>query len=73
MRISIGAGLALAILLAGQASAGVVLSDNFNGETPPPDQLNWTGDATFTVGTPPGSVDLIGEGGGFDFLPGNGG
>jgi hypothetical protein len=67
------AGLAAAALFAGHASASVFLSDNFNGEVPPPDQLNWTGDASFNVTSPPSSVDLIGVGGSFDFLPGNGG
>lgn len=67
------AGLAAAALFAGHASAGTVLFDNFNGETPPPDQLNWTGDASFNVGPLPSSVDLIGVGGSFDLLPGHGG
>ena len=64
---------AAALFAAPALAATLVLSDNFNGETPPPDQLNWKGDAVFTPTSPPGSVDLIGEGGGFDFFPGNGG
>jgi hypothetical protein len=67
------AGLAATALLAGHASAAVVLSDNFNGEVPPPDVLNWPGDSVFLSTGAPGSVDLIGAGGVFDFLPGNGG
>ena len=68
------AGLsAAAALIAGQASAAILLSDNFDAGSPHGDQLNWTGDATFSVTTAPGSVDLIGAGGSFDFLPGHGG
>jgi hypothetical protein len=52
------------------ASAAIVLQDNF-GSTGA-DQLNWAGDSVFTSTSPPGSVDLIGAGGGFDFFPGNG-
>jgi len=66
---------AAAAFLAGatisQASyAGIVLSDNFNASVP--DQLNWAGDSVFTSTSPPGSVDLIGQGGVFNFLPGHG-
>lgn len=53
------------------AAATVVLFDDFNSQTP--DQLNWTGDSMFLPTSPPGSVDLIGAGGSFDFFPGNGG
>lgn len=68
------AGLsAAAALAAGQASAAILLSDNFDAGSPHGDQLNWTGDATFNVTAAPGSVDLIGAGGSFDFLPGHGG
>lgn len=72
---------ALALLVAAtplfaptQASAGLILSDNFNSA---PLGLNWPGDAIFespsinqfgqSIGT-----DLIGIGGPFDLLPGNG-
>ena len=54
------------------AHAGVILFDNFDSQAP--DQLNWPGDNVFTSIPPPGnvtnlpSVDLIGFGGGFDFL-----
>lgn len=67
------AGFAVSALIAGNASAAQVLFDNFNGEVPPPDQLNWAGDSVFTPTSPPGTVDLIGQGGSFDLLPGNGG
>jgi hypothetical protein len=68
--------LAATAFLAGatisQASyAGVVFSDNFDAAGPG-DHLNWVGDSVFTSTSPPGSVDLIGIGGSFDFLPGNG-
>lgn len=52
------------------SSAAVVLQDNFG--TTGADQLNWAGDGVFTSTSPPGSVDLIGAGGGFDFFPGTG-
>ena len=35
--------------------------------------MNWGGDAVFDVTSPPSSVDLIGVGGGFDFIMGHGG
>jgi hypothetical protein len=54
-----------------QASyAATVLTDNFNASVP--DQLNWTGDGVFNSTSPPGSVDLIGQGGAFNFIPGHG-
>lgn len=58
-------------IFAAPTYAGVVLQENFNGETP--DELNWTGNSNFLPTSPPGTVDLIGVGGAFDFLPGNGG
>ena len=67
------AGVAAATLLGGHAFAGIALFDNFDNETPPPDQLNWGGDAVFDVTSPPSSVDLIGVGGIFDFITGHGG
>jgi hypothetical protein len=63
---TVAAGLALAPA----ASAAVLLADNFDSQVP--DELNWGGDATFFVSSDPGSVDLIGAGGAFDFYPGNG-
>lgn len=53
------------------ASSAVLLYDNFDGEGPG-DDLNWDGDSVFLPTSPPGSVDLIGVGGSFDFYPGNG-
>ena len=65
----LGVGLAIG----SAASAGVVLSDNFNADT---QMLNWTGDATFSsLPQPPAygqpSTDLIGTGF-YDLQPGNG-
>jgi hypothetical protein len=51
--------------------AAIVLQDNFNSSGPG-DTLNWGGDAVFKPTSPPGSVDLIGVGGSFDFFPGHG-
>ena len=67
--------IAAAAFLAGatvsQASyAATVLTDTFDASVP--DQLNWTGDGVFSSTSPPGSVDLIGVGGSFDFIPGHG-
>lgn len=68
MRLSLlAAGAALA-LFAGQASAAVVLSDDFNADA---QGLNSPGDATFLSTASPGSIDIIGTGF-FDLQPGNG-
>jgi hypothetical protein len=48
-----------AVVLAGPASATVVLNDNFDGETGAPTTLNYTGFANFNV---TGQVDLVGPG-----------
>jgi len=61
---------AATLAMAGSASAVVLLADNFDSQTP--DQLNWAGDTVFLPTSPPGTVDLIGVGGAFDFYPGNG-
>lgn len=66
-----GTMLAAGLLISSAASASVVLSDNFDNQVP--DQLNWAGDDVFLPTSPPGTVDLIGVGGAFDFYPGNGG
>lgn len=68
---SLIASLALgaALLWSQSALASVVLFDDFNADT---QTLNFTGDALFTSTSPPGSVDLIGAGGAFDFYPGHG-
>lgn len=63
--------LAAGLLMSSAASATVVLSDNFDNQVP--DQLNWAGDDVFLPTSPPGTVDLIGVGGAYDFYPGNGG
>ncbi len=64
------AALVAGLGLAASASASTVLSDNFDAAVP--DQLNWAGDSVFLPTSPPGTVDLIGAGGSFDFYPGNG-
>ncbi len=51
----------------GRSAAVTLLSDNFDGEAL---GLNYTGFANWTVSD--GTVDLIGDPGFFDFLPGNG-
>ena len=52
---------AVTLLAAGAAahgaSASVLLFEDFNSAT---QGLNWGGNANFNVGSPPGSVDLIG-------------
>jgi hypothetical protein len=67
---------AAAALLAGHASAGTVLFDNFDADTL---TLNWAGDSTFTsLGTvtvatgQKASTDLIGNPDYYDFQPGHG-
>lgn len=57
------------VAAAGAAQAGIIFSDNFNGENGGVAQLNYAGFANWTVDN--GTVDLIGNGS-FDFLPGNG-
>jgi len=63
---------AVALLTAGAAahgaSASVLLFEDFNSAT---QGLNWGGNANFNVGSPPGSVDLIGTGF-YDLYPGHG-
>lgn len=68
--LAAAATLAASLALAASANASTVLSDNFNASTP--DQLNWAGDSVFLPTSPPGTVDLIGAGGSFDFYPGHG-
>jgi hypothetical protein len=67
----LAAAAAASLALAPAAFAGIVLSDDFDSQAP--DDLNWGGDSVFFVSSDPGSVDLIGAGGAFDFYPGNGG
>ncbi|MFI4966277.1 MAG: PEPxxWA-CTERM sorting domain-containing protein [Caulobacterales bacterium] len=65
------AGLAAAALMAGHASAGISLFDNFDADAPP--VLNWPGDGSFLSTGAPGSVDLIGAPPPFyDIAPGHG-
>jgi hypothetical protein len=75
MRLAPASVLSLAfcalIATAQPAAATVIFSDNFNGENGGSEALNYTGFANWTVFLP-GSVDLIGNGGTFDFYPGNG-
>lgn len=59
--------VAIACLIPGTSPAALIFSDNFDAETL---GLNYTGFANWTVTN--GTVDLIGQGGGFDLLPGNG-
>jgi len=59
-----------ALAAAAQVQAVAVFSDNFDAENGGAEALNYTGFANWTVSN--GSVDLIGNGGRFDFLPGNG-
>ena len=52
------------------ATATVIFSDNFNAENGGAESLNYGGFANWGVSD--GTVDLIGNGGTFDFYPGNG-
>jgi hypothetical protein len=66
--------VALPLFTPSQATAGLILSDNFDTA---PLQLNWPGDSVFdSLGTnllgQTISTDLIGNPGFFNFLPGNG-
>jgi hypothetical protein len=71
MRKTIGVMVMLACFAVGRADASTIFSDNFNSENGGSgDVLNYTGFANFTITD--GTVDLIGHGGSFDFLPGNG-
>lgn len=58
---------AMTALFSATAGAAPVFSDNFDSY---PLVLNWTGGGGWTVSN--GTVDLIGNPGFFDFLPGNG-
>ncbi len=58
-------------ILSGSAYAGPTLfSDNFDSENGGNEKLNYEGFTNWTVSD--GTVDLIGNGGTYDFLPGNG-
>jgi hypothetical protein len=63
----------LALLWSANAASGaIVFSENFNAENGGVEQLNYDSFAQFDVVDGTGTVDLIGNGGTFDFLPGNG-
>lgn len=65
--------IALLLSLGSTLSQAAVFTENFNGFTA--DQLNWdpAGANGWVVGpTSKDTVDIIGQGGSFDFLPGNG-
>lgn len=68
--------VAASALLAGvtmsqASSAAPLLQDNFD-LAGPGDHLNWGGDSVFKSTSAPASVDLIGVGGSYNFLPGHG-
>ena len=68
MKVWLGTLVLLITFLLPQTSRAILIfSDNFDTETL---ALNYTGFSQWTVSD--GTVDLIGQGGGFDFLPGNG-
>ena len=60
--------LAAGAVAHGASAATTLLFENFDGEAT---TLNWGGNGNFAVGSPPGSVDLIGSGY-FDLYPGHG-
>lgn len=66
----LGLALALASWSPNPATASVVFFDNFDGENGGAESLNYNGFANWNVTD--GTVDLIGNGGVFDFYPGNG-
>jgi hypothetical protein len=59
-------------VMSSAAQAGVVFTDKFNSYVPA-QQLDWVPPPATWVAPPPGTVDLIGAGTGFDYFPGNGG
>ncbi len=61
---------AVASVFSVSAQAAPIFSDNFDSYTA--DQLNWIPPALSGWTVSNGTVDLIGIGGGFDLLPGNG-
>jgi hypothetical protein len=68
-RVFLAAAMA-SLIGTGSAQAATIFFDNFNTENGGTQALNYSGFANFTVSD--GTVDLIGNGGAFDFLPGNG-
>jgi hypothetical protein len=69
MKSTILAALAL-LLVARPGVAGPFFFDNFNSENGAVETLNYNSFANFQITN--GTVDLIGTGGVYDFLPGNG-
>jgi MYXO-CTERM domain-containing protein len=67
MKIILTVLTAAALATAAQAD---VFSDDFNAENGGAEALNYNGLTNWTVTN--GTIDLIGNGGTFDFLPGNG-
>ncbi|WP_084154198.1 PEP-CTERM sorting domain-containing protein [Citrifermentans bremense] len=63
---------ALVIGASGVAGASPIFQDDFNGENAGNEALNFSSFNQWTVVPGTGTVDLIGNGGTFDFLPGNG-
>lgn len=63
---------ALVICASGVAGASPIFQDDFNGENAGHEALNYSSFSHWRVASGTGTVDLIGNGGTFDFLPGNG-
>jgi hypothetical protein len=63
-------GILMVMFIATSSQAATVFVDNFNLENGSSEFLNYTGFAHWNVTD--GTVDLIGNGGTFDFYPGNG-
>jgi hypothetical protein len=71
LRKSFALVLALAgLTVAGTANAAIIFSDDFDGENGGAWQLDFSSFSQWTVSD--GTVDLIGLGSPYDFLPGNG-
>ncbi|MEK7761867.1 MAG: PEP-CTERM sorting domain-containing protein [Nitrospirota bacterium] len=66
-QILVAVALVMVGLVPGVSHAANFFIDNFNGENGGATQLDYTAFAKWTVSN--GSVDLIGEGGPFDFFP----
>jgi hypothetical protein len=64
------AALLVSLAIAGNSSASTLFSDNFDTENGGVTALNYMNFANWTVTS--GAVDLIGAGGPYDFIPGNG-
>ena len=71
-RIVVLLAAVLALATPRSAHATIILFDSFDSENAGAEALNYNGFANFTIAFGTGTVDLIGNGGVFDFLPGNG-